>query len=152
LIGIEGIHVKKELLTRSEALPQLYLDMIEAAKSPSMRQATELYEAYYRHHTKESHATLAKLLPSLFRVMDDELPSLEVSLSHTHTLSLSLCVCVCVRACVCVCVRACVCVCVRVSLSLSLSLSVSLSLCLCLPHSSVLEMTPPLISPPPHQK
>ena len=70
-LGIEGVQVKKELLKRSEVLPQLYLSMIEAAKSESMREATELYVGYYAYNTKDSSKTLETLLPSLFRVLDE---------------------------------------------------------------------------------
>ena len=72
-LGIEGVQVKKELLKRSEVLPQLYLSMIEAAKSESMREATELYVGYYAYNTKDSRKTLETLLPSLFRVLAEVL-------------------------------------------------------------------------------
>ena len=76
-LGIEGSQVKKELLKRSEVLPQLYLSMIEAIKSASMREAAELYAAYHTYHTRDASASLQKLLPCLFRVLDDPLPSLQ---------------------------------------------------------------------------
>jgi hypothetical protein len=75
-LGIEGLQVKKELLKRSEVLPQLYLSMIEAAKSASMREATDLYVAYFAYNTKDSSKTLQHLLPALARVLQEDAPSL----------------------------------------------------------------------------
>ena len=79
-LGIEGVQVKKELLKRSEMLPQLYLDMMAAAKSPEMRAATELYVGYYAYSTKDSSKSLEHLLPSLCRVLDEDLPTLGLPL------------------------------------------------------------------------
>lgn len=88
-LGIEGVQVKKELLKRSEVLPQLYLSMIEAAKSESMREATELYVGYYAYNTKDSSKTLETLLPSLFRVLDEvDLPMISIVSFMAHSQSM----------------------------------------------------------------
>eukprot|EP00960_Hanusia_phi_P006450 184722-Hanusia_phi.AAC.4 len=63
-LGIEGGNLMKELLKRSEELPKLYLEMIEAAKSAEVCRACELYACYVRY-VSEKELDLRQLLPSL---------------------------------------------------------------------------------------
>ncbi|EKX48376.1 hypothetical protein GUITHDRAFT_136881 [Guillardia theta CCMP2712] len=75
-LGIEGGNLMKELLKRSEELPKLYLEMIETAKSDEIRRACELYVCYVRYIT-EKDSELKDLLPSLSKITQEPLPSLQ---------------------------------------------------------------------------